>query len=142
MKTYVAKDTDVQRKWLIVDAEDKVLGRLACQVADILRGKDKPTFTPHVDTGDNIIVINASKIKVTGKKIQDKIYYRHSQYPGGLKSETLSERLKKNKSGRVFYDAVKGMLPKNKLSNSIIKKLKIYPGVDHPHTAQKPETIQ
>ena len=128
----------MQHNWVIVDATDKVLGRLASKIADKLRGKDKPIFTPHVDCGDFVVVVNAEKIKVTGNKFEDKKYYSHSSYPGGLKTKTFKD-MNSTKPERVIELAVKGMLPKNKLSNQIIKKLKIYAGTEHPHEAQQPE---
>ena len=138
MKTQSFKKEDTQHNWFIVDATDKVLGRLASKIADKLRGKDKPIFTPHVDCGDFVVVVNAEKIKVTGNKFEDKKYYTHSQYPGGLKTKTFRD-MNSTKPERVIELAVKGMLPKNKLSNQIIKKLKIYAGTEHPHEAQQPE---
>ena len=141
MKTYYAKPGEVQREWLLVDATDMTLGRLATAVAQILRGKNKPTYTPHVDTGDFVIIINAEKIKVTGKKVTDKVYYRHTLYPGGLKSETFQEAMAKHPE-RVIERAVKGMLPKNSLGRKIGKKLKVYAGPEHPHQAQKPRLIE
>ena len=138
MKTLSFKKEDTQHNWVIVDATDKVLGRLASKIADKLRGKDKPIFTPHVDCGDFVVVVNAEKIKVTGNKFEDKKYYTHSQYPGGLKTKTFKD-LNSTKPERVIELAVRGMLPKNKLSNQIIKKLKIYAGTEHPHEAQQPE---
>ena len=137
MKTQSFKKEDTQHNWVIVDATDKVLGRLASKIADKLRGKDKPIFTPHVDCGDFVVVVNAEKIKVTGNKFEDKKYYTHSQYPGGLKTKTFKD-MNSTKPERVIELAVKGMLPKNKLSNQIIKKLKIYAGTEHPHEAQQP----
>ena len=137
MKTYSLKKEEVQRNWFVVDATDRVLGRVATKIADKIRGKDKPTFTPHTDGGDYVIVINAEKIKVTGSKRNNKIYYRHSLYPGGLKSQTFKELNKKNPE-RIIEEAVKGMLPKNKLGKSIIKKLKVYSGSEHPHESQNP----
>ena len=125
MKTYSLKKEEVQRNWFVVDATDRVLGRVATKIADKIRGKDKPTFTPHTDGGDYVIVINAEKIKVTGSKFNNKMYYRHSLYPGGLKSQTFKELNEKNPE-RVIEEAVKGMLPKNKLGKSIIKKLKVF----------------
>ena len=127
----------MQHNWVIVDASDKVLGRLASKIADKLRGKDKPIFTPHVDCGDFVVVVNAEKIKVTGNKFEDKKYYTHSLYPGGLKTKTFRD-MNASKPEKVIELAVKGMLPKNKLSNQIIKKLKIYAGSEHPHEAQQP----
>tara|TARA_B100001939_G_scaffold74170_2_gene62246 strand:- start:14598 stop:15026 length:429 start_codon:yes stop_codon:yes gene_type:complete len=137
MKTQSFKKEDTQHNWVIVDASDKVLGRLASKIADKLRGKDKPIFTPHVDCGDFVVVVNAEKIKVTGNKFEDKKYYTHSLYPGGLKTKTFKD-MNATKPEKVIELAVKGMLPKNKLSNQIIKKLKIYAGSEHPHEAQQP----
>ncbi|USG66086.1 50S ribosomal protein L13 [Brevibacillus ruminantium] len=139
--TYMAKPLEVERKWYIVDAEGQTLGRLASEVASILRGKLKPEFTPHVDTGDFVVVINADKIKLTGNKLQDKKYYSHSLYPGGLKVTSAGDMLK-NKPARMFELAVKGMLPKNSLGRQMFTKLKVYAGTDHPHAAQKPEAWQ
>ncbi|GAB4388272.1 MAG: 50S ribosomal protein L13 [Thermodesulfovibrionales bacterium] len=141
MKTAFAKKTETERKWLVVDAADKVLGRLACMVAARLRGKHKAVFTPNVDTGDFVIVVNADKVKLTGRKLDQKLYYRHSGYPGGIKSETARERLGKQPESLVT-EAVRGMLPKNRLGRAMIKKLKVYSGAEHPHAAQKPETLQ
>ena len=141
MKTYVAKPDEIEREWWIVDAQGKTLGRLASEVARILRGKHKPYYTPHLDCGDYVIVINAEKIHVTGKKLDDKIYYRHSGYPGGLKSITLREMLKRRPT-RVIRKAVWGMLPHNRLGRRMIKKLKIYAGEEHPHQAQKPKPLE
>lgn len=141
MKTYYAKPGEVTREWLLVDAEGQTLGRLASEVAQILRGKNKPTYTPHTDVGDFVIVINAEKIKVTGAKETDKVYYRHSGYPGGLKSETFQEAIAKHPE-RVIEHAVKGMLPKNRLAARQIRKLKVYAGPEHPHAAQNPRTIE
>jgi len=141
MKTYVAKSTDRQRDWYVVDAEGKTLGRLATQLADILRGKRKPTYTPHVDTGDFVVVVNAEKIRVTGNKLADKTYYRHSGYPGGIKSRTLAEMLERRPE-EVIRKAVKGMLPRNRLARQQLTKLKVYAGPDHPHAAQQPETLE
>ena len=137
MKTYSLKKEEVQRNWFVVDATDLVLGRVATKIADKIRGKDKPTFSPHVDGGDYVIVINAEKIKVTGSKFNDKKYYRHSLYPGGLKTQSFRELNTKNPE-RIIEEAVKGMLPKNKLGKSIIKKLKVYKGPEHSHESQKP----
>jgi large subunit ribosomal protein L13 len=137
MKTQSFKKEETQHNWVIVDASDKVLGRLASKIADKLRGKDKPIFTPHVDCGDFVVVVNAEKIKVTGNKFEDKKYYTHSLYPGGLKTKTFKD-MNASKPEKVIELAVKGMLPKNKLSNQIIKKLKIYAGSEHPHEAQQP----
>lgn len=140
MKTYMAKTAEVERKWYVVDAADKTLGRLSANVAAVLRGKNKPVFTPHIDTGDYVIIINADKIKVTGKKMSDKIYYNHSDYPGGMKETTLGEMLAK-KPAMVIELAVKGMLPKGPLGRQMLKKLFVYAGDQHPHAAQKPETL-
>ena len=137
MKTYSLKKEEVHRNWFVVDATDRVLGRVATKIADKIRGKDKPTFTPHTDGGDYVIVINAEKIKVTGSKFNNKIYYRHSLHPGGLKSQTFKELIEKNPE-RVIEEAVKGMLPKNKLGKSIIKKLKVFQGPNHDHESQQP----
>ncbi len=137
MNTYTLKKEEVQRNWFVLDATDRVLGRVATKIADKIRGKDKPTFTPHTDGGDYVIVINAEKIKVTGSKFNNKIYYRHSLYPGGLKSQTFKELNEKNPE-RIIEEAVKGMLPKNKLGKSIIKKLKVFQGPNHDHESQQP----
>lgn len=141
MKTFSAKAHEVKRDWFVVDATDKVLGRLATEVARRLRGKHKAEYTPHVDTGDNIVVINADKIRVTGNKSSDKIYHRHTGYPGGLKSISF-EKLLAKKPEKVIELAVKGMLPKNKLGNQMYRKLKIYAGDEHPHTAQQPQVLE
>ena len=140
MKTQFASKDDVEHKWYLVDAEGAVLGRLAVKIANCLRGKNKPIFTPNSDTGDFIVVVNADKVKLTGKKLDKKIYYRHSGYPGGLKAETAKERLLK-KPKEVIIDAVWGMLPKGRLGRAILKKLKVYKGPEHPHKAQKPEIL-
>ena len=140
MKTFSAKAQDIEHKWYVVDAQGKTLGRLASEIATILRGKHKPIYTPHVDCGDYVIVINAEKVWTTGMKLDQKIYYRHSGYPGGLREITLREQLKKFPS-RVIESAVKGMLPKNRLGRKIYKKLKVYAGSTHPHAAQKPEVL-
>ena len=140
MKTFMASSATVDRKWYVVDAEGMTLGRLASEVAKVLRGKNKPTFTPHVDTGDYVIVVNAEKIAVTGKKMDQKIYYSHSDYVGGLKSATLKEMLAKHPD-RVIELAVKGMLPKGPLGRQMYKKLFVYAGPDHKHAAQKPEAL-
>lgn len=140
MKTYVAKPHEVERKWYVVDAEGQTLGRLATQVATILKGKHKPIYTPHVDTGDHVIVINAEKIHLTGNKLQDKKYYRHSGYVGGIKSTTAGELLNRHPE-RVIEAAVWGMLPHNRLGRQMIKKLQVYAGDKHPHQAQQPETL-
>lgn len=141
MKTYYAKPNEVEREWVVIDAADQVLGRVAAKAAHILKGKHKPQYTPHVDTGDFVIIINAEKIRVTGKKATDKRYYRHTGYPGGLKSETFNEAIAKHPE-RVIEHAVKGMLPKNTLGRAMGKKLKVYAGPEHPHMAQKPREIK
>ena len=141
MKTYMAKTAEVERKWYLVDASGKTLGRLSSQVAAILRGKNKPTFTPHIDTGDFVVVINADKIKVTGKKLSDKIYYSHSDYPGGMRETNLAEMLAK-KPEKVIELAVKGMLPTGPLGRQMLTKLHVYAGAEHPHAAQKPEALE
>ena len=141
MKTYYAKPNEVAREWLLIDAQDQVLGRVASKAAHILRGKHKPTYTHHVDTGDFVVIINADKIRVTGKKLTDKEYYRHSGYPGGLKCETFEEAIEKHPE-RVIEHAVKGMLPKNTLGRAMAKKLKVYAGAEHPHMAQQPREIK
>ncbi len=141
MKTYVANSLDRERNWLLVDAEGQTLGRLATQIADALRGKRKPAYTPHVDTGDFVIVVNAEKISVTGQKRQEKMYYRHSGYPGGLKSRTLNDMLERRPE-EVIRLAVKGMLPKNRLARKQLTKLKVYAGPEHPHTAQQPKPLE
>lgn len=141
MKTYSAKPADIERRWWVVDAEGQTLGRLASRIAPILRGKHKPIFTPNIDTGDFVIVINAEKIHVTGDKLDSKIYYRHSGYPGGLKERTLREQLQKFPD-RPIQEAVKGMLPKTALGRQMIKKLKIYAGPEHPHAAQQPQALE
>ena len=138
MKTYSAKPGEIQRDWYVVDAEGQTLGRLATQIADRLRGKGKPQFTPHVDTGDFVVVVNAEKIAVTGKKLDDKMYFRHSGYPGGLRSRPLREQLERVPT-EVLRKAVKGMLPRNRLGRHQLTKLKIYAGPDHPHGAQEPK---
>jgi large subunit ribosomal protein L13 len=141
MKTYSAKPREIERRWYVVDAESKTLGRLATQIADVLRGKGKPAYTPHVDTGDFVIVVNAEKIHVTGQKLDQKLYYRHSGYPGGLHTRTLREQLERRPE-EVLRKAVRGMLPKNRLASAQLRKLKIYAGPDHPHAAQNPEPMQ
>jgi len=141
MKTYSAKPGEITREWYLVDAEGKTLGRLATQIADTLRGKRKPQFTPHTDTGDFVVVVNAEKIQVTGNKLDQKRYYRHSGYPGGLKSRTLREQLDRRPT-EVLRVAVKGMLPKNRLARQQITKLKIYAGPEHPHEAQNPRPLE
>ena len=140
MKTFSAKKEEVQRKWYLIDAEDKVLGRMASKIAERLRGKHKPIYTPHVDTGDFIIVTNADKVLLTGKKLKQKIYYRHSGYPGGLKSIT-TEELKQKKPEELIRLVVKGMLPKNRLGRQMIRKLKVHAGAEHPHQAQNTEVL-
>jgi large subunit ribosomal protein L13 len=141
VKTYYAKPLEVEREWLLIDATDQVLGRVVSVAAQILKGKHKPQYTPHVDTGDFIVVINADKIKVTGAKAADKVYYRHTGYVGGLKSETFEEAMQKHPE-RVIEHAVKGMLPKNTLGRAMGMKLKVYAGPEHPHAAQKPREIK
>lgn len=141
MKTYIAKEKDIKKAWHIVDATDVVLGRLATRVATILMGKDKVIYSPHQDVGDEVIVINASKVKITGKKMSDKVYKRYSAYPGGLNLETL-ERMMSKKPDYVIRHAVKGMLPKSKLGDKLLKKLRVYADDKHPHTAQKPDVIK
>lgn len=141
MKTFVAKPAEVERKWFVVDAEGKTLGRLASQIAMILRGKHKPIYTPHVDTGDYVIVINAEKINVTGNKRQAKLYRWHSGYPGGLKERTFEQQLDRQPE-KIVYDAVKGMMPKNSLGRQMLKKLRVVVGPEHNHAAQQPETLE
>jgi large subunit ribosomal protein L13 len=141
MKTYVATPADRQRDWYVVDAEGKTLGRLATQIADALRGKRKPEYTPHVDTGDFVVVVNAEKIHVTGNKLEQKRYWRHSGYPGGIKSRSLAEMLDQRPE-EVIRKAVKGMLPRNRLARKQLTKLKVYAGPDHPHAAQKPQQME
>lgn len=138
MKSFIAKPHEVERKWYVIDADGKTLGRLASEAASILRGKKKPIYTPHVDTGDYVIVINAEKVAVTGKKRKEKIYKRHSGYPGGLKELTF-EQLQAKKPEEIIRHAVKGMMPNGKLGRQMYKKLKVYAGTEHDHTAQKPE---
>lgn len=140
MKTYSVKKSEITRKWYLVDADGVVLGRLASEVAGILRGKNKPTFTPHLDVGDHVIVVNADKVRLTGNKAQKKVYHHHSGYPGGLR-ETPYEELIKSKPEFVVRKAVKGMMPNNRLSRAMMKKLHVYSGPDHPHQAQKPEEL-
>jgi large subunit ribosomal protein L13 len=135
MKTYSPKAKDIEREWWVIDAADKTLGKIATQVANLLTGKHKPIYAPHIDTGDYVVVINAAKVKITGKKAQQKIYYRHSGYPGGLKSRSFEEIFSKD-PGRVIELAVKGMLPHDNLGRAMFKKLKVYPGNEHPHQAQ------
>lgn len=136
----MANAGNIERKWFVVDAEGQTLGRLAAEVAKVLRGKHKPTFTPHVDTGDYVIVVNAAKVKVTGKKLVQKTYFRHSGYPGGAKFTQLGHMLE-NRPERVVEMAIRGMLPKNKLGEQMYRKLNVYAGVEHPHQAQKPEVL-
>ena len=140
MKSYMASPSTIERKWYVVDADGMTLGRLASETAKILRGKNKPTFTPHMDTGDYVIIVNAEKVKVTGKKLDQKIYYHHSEYVGGMKETTLREMMAK-KPGKVVELAVKGMLPKGPLGRQMYKKLFVYVGPDHKHQAQKPEAL-
>jgi len=140
MKTFMASPDKVDRKWYVIDAEGLVLGRLASETAKILRGKNKPIFTPHADTGDYVIIVNADKVKVTGKKLEQKIYYHHSEYVGGMKETTLAEMMAK-KPETVVELAVKGMLPKGPLGRSMFEKLHVYAGAEHPHAAQKPEAL-
>ena len=141
MSTYFPKQGEIVRKWYVVDASGQTLGRLATQIADTLRGKRKPTYTPHVDTGDFVIVVNAEKIAVTGNKREDKMYYRHSGYPGGLKSRSLNEMLERRPE-EVIRLAVKGMLPRNRLARKQLTKLKVYAGPEHPHAAQQPQPME
>ena len=140
MKTFMASPATIDRKWYVVDAEGMTLGRLASEVAKVLRGKNKPIFTPHIDTGDYVIVVNAEKVKVTGKKLLQKVYYNHSDYVGGMKETTLKEMMAK-KPEQVIELAVKGMLPKGPLGRTMIKKLHVYAGAEHAHQAQKPEVL-
>ena len=135
MKTYSPKAKDIEREWWVIDASDKTLGRVAAQVASLLMGKHKPIYAPHIDTGDYVVVVNAAKVKITGRKAEQKIYYRHSGYPGGLKSPSFKEVFSR-KPARVVELAVKGMLPHNRLGTAMFKKLKVYPGNEHPHQAQ------
>ena len=141
MRTYVTKPADIERKWYVVDADGETLGRLASKIAVILRGKHKPIYSPSVDCGDYVIVLNADKISVTGQRLDQKVYYRHSGYPGGLRSITLREQLKRYPTRPVEL-AVKGMLPKNKLGRKMLKKLKVYTGSEHPHQAQEPVVLE
>ena len=141
MKTYVATPANRQRDWYVVDAQGKILGRLATQIADALRGKRKPQYTPHCDTGDFVVVVNAEKIRVTGNKANDKLYHRHSGYPGGVRTRTLGEMLDRRPE-EVIRKAVKGMLPRNRLGRQQLRKLKIYAGPEHPHEAQKPKEME
>lgn len=141
MKTISAKEQDIKRNWYVVDAQGQTLGRLASRVATLLRGKHKPSYTPHVDCGDYVVVVNAEKIHVTGQKMSQKTYYRYSGYPGGIKQVTLRDQLKKFPD-RVVESAVRGMLPKNRLGRRMFKKLKVYSGPNHPHQAQQPEPVE
>jgi len=141
IKTFIAKKEEIQREWHVIDAKDKILGRMASRIAMILQGKTKPTYTPHVDTGDFVIVLNAGGIKLTGNKMRDKVYYTHSGYPGGLKKYPVKLWLEKHPD-RVVKLAVKRMLPKTKLGTAMIKKLKVYAGSDHPHEAQQPKILE
>ncbi len=141
MKTFSAKKEEIHADWFVVDAHDRILGRLASQIATCLRGKNKPIFTPHVDTGDFVIVVNAEKVKLTGNKLEKKCYYRHSGYPGGFRSRTAKEILAKRPEDLIRL-AVKGMLPKNRLGRKLIKKLKVYAGNAHPHEAQQPKVLE
>jgi large subunit ribosomal protein L13 len=141
VRTYSGKKEELEREWYIVDAEGQTLGRLASRIAPILRGKHKPTYTPHLDCGDYVVVVNAEKVRVTGRKLEQKAYYRHSGYPGGLKTITLRDQLDKHPE-RVLQAAVKGMLPKNRLGRRMFKKLKVYAGEAHPHQAQQPKVLE
>jgi large subunit ribosomal protein L13 len=141
VKTYVATPADRQRDWLLVDAEGQTLGRLATRIADALRGKRKPEYTPHCDTGDFVVVVNAKKVAVTGDKLRQKLYYRHSGYPGGLRSRTLADMLERRPE-EVIRKAVKGMLPRNRLARKQLTKLKVYAGPEHPHAAQRPTPME
>lgn len=141
MKTYTAKPSDIRRSWYVVDATDKILGRLATEIARRLRGKHKPEYTPHMDTGDYIVVLNASKVRVSGKKGDDKIYYRHTGFPGGIKSETFNQLLAR-KPEAVIEKAVKGMLPRGPLGRDMFRKLKVYAGAEHEHAAQQPQVLE
>lgn len=141
MKSYMAKPNEIERKWYVIDANGLVLGRLASEVAKILRGKNKPIYTPHVDTGDHVIILNAEKVVLTGNKLDQKMYRKHSLYPGGLK-ETTYRKLMATKPELAVYDAVKGMLPHNSLGRQMLKKLRVYKGTEHEHQAQKPEALE
>ena len=141
MKTYQQKPSEVQRQWFVVDAQGKVLGRLASRIAAILRGKHKPTFTPHVDGGDFVVVVNAEKVRLTGRKLQEKVYYWHTGYPGGIKSATAAQMLER-KPEWVIQKAVQRMLPKNPLGRRMLRKLKVYRGPEHPHAAQRPKPLE
>ena len=139
-KTYTAKPGDFERLWYVVDADGETLGRLATRIADTLRGKRKPIYTPHIDTGDFVVVVNCERIRVTGNKLQEKLYYRHSGYPGGLRERTLAEQLERRPE-EVIRRAVRGMLPKNRLGRAQLTKLKVYRGTEHPHVAQQPQQL-
>ncbi len=141
MKTYAVKASDIERHWWVVDATDQTLGRLATRIATLLEGKHKPTYSPHLDTGDHVVVINAARIKVTGNKLVDKSYFRHSNYPGGLKEESLAAVMAR-KPELVIERAVKGMLPQNRIGRAMFRKLKVYPGAEHPHQAQQPTAVE
>ena len=141
MRTFSPTLKDIEQRWYVVDAEGKILGRLATQIATVLRGKNKPIYAPHMDVGDFVIVINADKIQVTGRKLEQKMYYRHSGYPGGLRSISLRDQLQRHPE-RVIRSAVKGMLPKNRLGRRMLRKLKVYAGSSHPHEAQRPEPLE
>ncbi|ACU93902.1 LSU ribosomal protein L13P [Cryptobacterium curtum DSM 15641] len=141
LKTYYAKPNEVEREWVLIDAKDQILGHVAVKAATILKGKHKPQYTPHVDTGDFVVIVNADKVQLSGTKAAKKEYFRHSGYPGGLKSETFAEAMQKHPE-RVIEHAVKGMLPKNTLGRAMGKKLKVYAGPDHPHAAQQPREIK
>ena len=141
MRTFTQKEAEIERDWYVVDAEGETLGRLASRIAPILKGKHKPIYTPHLDCGDFVIIVNAEKVRVTGRKLDQKLYHRHSGYPGGLKSISLRDQLDKHPE-RVLQAAIRGMLPKNKLGRRMIKKLKVYPGDAHPHKAQQPKPLE
>ena len=141
MKTYTARAEDIEREWLLVNAEGKTLGRLASEIAQVLRGKHKPIYSPHLDCGDFVVVVNAEKVQVTGRKLDQKMYYRHTGYPGGIKSISLRNQLQKHPE-RVLQAAVRGMLPKNRLGRKMLKKLKVYAGDSHPHQAQQPKVLE
>jgi large subunit ribosomal protein L13 len=141
MKTYSAKPSEVERKWYVIDAEDVVLGRLAATVANILRGKHKPMYTPHIDTGDHVVVINAEKVKLTGRKLTDKRFYWHTGYPGGIKNRTMGQILGGKYPGRVIEKAIERMVPRGPLGRAQLKKLRVYAGTEHPHAAQQPEVL-
>ncbi|MEZ4520896.1 MAG: 50S ribosomal protein L13 [Thermomicrobiales bacterium] len=141
VKTYVPKESEIERTWYVVDAEDAILGRLSTQVASILRGKHKPEFTPHLDAGDYVVVVNAEKVQVSGGKNRQKMYYRHSRYPGGLRSLSFDEMIDRHPE-RVIHTAVRGMVPKNALGKRMMRKLRVYAGPDHPHTGQQPTKLE